>query len=74
MSIALGVRSAGLRRWTLEVDRAKAIRTSVASAHAGDVVLIAGKGHESYQEIAGERRPFSDAAEAGAALQRWSPR
>jgi len=31
-------------------------------------VLIAGKGHEDYQEIAGERRPFSDVAEAEAAL------
>jgi UDP-N-acetylmuramyl tripeptide synthase len=33
------------------------------------VVLIAGKGHEAYQERAGERTPFSDVAEAGAALR-----
>jgi UDP-N-acetylmuramyl tripeptide synthase len=34
-------------------------------------VLLAGKGHETYQEIRGERRPFSDAAEAKAALAQW---
>ena len=60
------------RRWLLEIDRAKAIRSAIASARAGDVVVLAGKGHETYQEIAGEKRPFSDAAEAGAALSQWS--
>jgi UDP-N-acetylmuramoyl-L-alanyl-D-glutamate--2,6-diaminopimelate ligase len=49
-------------------DRAEAIRQTIAAAHPADVVLIAGKGHESYQEIAGVRRPFSDVAEARAAL------
>ena len=34
--------------------------------------MLAGKGHETYQEIAGEKRPFSDAAEATAALAQWS--
>jgi UDP-N-acetylmuramoyl-L-alanyl-D-glutamate--2,6-diaminopimelate ligase len=34
------------------------------------VILIAGKGHEDYQEVAGERRPFSDVAQAQAALAR----
>ena len=38
------------------------------SAAPGDVVLLAGKGHEDYQEIDGRRRPFSDADEARAAL------
>jgi UDP-N-acetylmuramyl tripeptide synthase len=37
------------------------------------VVLIAGKGHETWQEIAGERRPFSDAQAAQAALGRRRP-
>jgi UDP-N-acetylmuramoyl-L-alanyl-D-glutamate--2,6-diaminopimelate ligase len=41
-------------------DRAEAIGFAVRGAHAGDVVLVAGKGHEDYQLIAGERRPFSD--------------
>ena len=41
-------------------DRAAAIGWAVQSARPGDVVLIAGKGHEAYQDVAGERRPFSD--------------
>jgi UDP-N-acetylmuramoyl-L-alanyl-D-glutamate--2,6-diaminopimelate ligase len=49
-------------------DRRAAIAQALAGADARDVVLIAGKGHEDYQEIAGERRPFSDVAEAEAAL------
>lgn len=49
-------------------DRAEAIRRTIVAADAGDVVLLAGKGHEPYQEIAGVRRPFSDMAEARAAL------
>jgi UDP-N-acetylmuramyl tripeptide synthase len=40
----------------------------VASARQGDVVLVAGKGHEDYQERDGERTPFSDAQVAAAAL------
>jgi UDP-N-acetylmuramoyl-L-alanyl-D-glutamate--2,6-diaminopimelate ligase len=39
-------------------------------AAAADVVLLAGKGHETYQEVAGVRRLFSDRAEALAALER----
>ena len=50
------------------VDRAQAIRQTVLAAHPADVILLAGKGHEPYQEIAGVRRPFSDVAEARAAL------
>jgi UDP-N-acetylmuramyl-tripeptide synthetase len=44
----------------VEVDRATAISLVIAEAAAGDTVLIAGKGHETYQEIAGTRIPFSD--------------
>jgi UDP-N-acetylmuramyl-tripeptide synthetase len=53
-------------------DRRAAIERAIASADAGDVVLVAGKGHETYQEIAGRRLPFSDALEAAQALSRWS--
>ncbi len=49
-------------------DRREAIRSAVQAARAGDVVLLAGKGHEDYQEIGGTRRPFSDVDEATAAL------
>ncbi|WP_027994298.1 UDP-N-acetylmuramoyl-L-alanyl-D-glutamate--2,6-diaminopimelate ligase [Simplicispira psychrophila] len=53
----------------VEPDRATAIALALAEADARDVVLIAGKGHEDYQETAGVRRPFSDMAQARAALQ-----
>ena len=49
-------------------DRGEAIRRTVLAAHPADVILIAGKGHEPYQEISGVRRPFSDAMQARAAL------
>lgn len=42
-------------------DRAEAIQSTIRSATPNDVVLIAGKGHEAYQEIAGQKYPFSDA-------------
>jgi len=64
----------GIRRFreevTLDPDRRRTIRCALADARRGDVVLIAGKGHESYQEVAGVRRPFSDLAVATAALKR----
>jgi len=54
----------------LEPDRATAIEWAIQQAETTDVVLLAGKGHEDYQEIAGVRRPFSDAEQARAALRR----
>jgi UDP-N-acetylmuramyl tripeptide synthase len=56
-------------RVTVIEDRRAAIRHALRSAGAHDVVLIAGKGHEETQEIAGVKRPFSDVAEAQAALE-----
>ena len=50
------------------VDRAQAIRQTIVAASADDVILLAGKGHEPYQEIMGVRRPFSDLEQARAAL------
>jgi UDP-N-acetylmuramoyl-L-alanyl-D-glutamate--2,6-diaminopimelate ligase len=50
------------------VDRAQAIALAVKEAAPADVVLIAGKGHEDYQEIRGVKAPFSDLAQARAAL------
>jgi len=52
-------------------DRQVAIFSAVHHARAGDVVLVAGKGHETYQEIAGVRHPFSDREVARAALAQW---
>jgi UDP-N-acetylmuramyl-tripeptide synthetase len=70
-AVARGVRDEGNRRWTIEVDRALAIRNAIGAARAADVVLIAGKGHEAYQERDGVRSAFSDAVEAAAALSAW---
>jgi len=53
---------------TVEPDRASAIALAIENAQAADVVLIAGKGHEDYQEEHGQRRPFSDQACARQAL------
>ena len=44
----------------IELDRSRAIESVLQQATADDVVLIAGKGHEDYQELGGERLPFSD--------------
>ncbi|MCW5625788.1 MAG: UDP-N-acetylmuramoyl-L-alanyl-D-glutamate--2,6-diaminopimelate ligase, partial [Burkholderiales bacterium] len=52
----------------VEPDRASAIGRALRDAGPDDVVLIAGKGHETHQEIAGRRLPFSDLAVARAAL------
>lgn len=49
--------------WWREADRQSAIRRAVELAAPGDTVLIAGKGHEDYQEVAGVRHPFSDQEE-----------
>jgi len=51
-------------------DRREAVADALRRCADADVVLIAGKGHEAWQEIKGVKRPFSDAAEAAAALQR----
>lgn len=54
-------------------DRAIAIQQAIKFANKDDVVLIAGKGHEDYQEVNGVRTPFSDIAVAQAALLHWVP-
>ena len=51
-------------------DRAEAIDRAIALARPGDVVVIAGKGHEPYQLVRGEQRPFSDVEAARAAIAR----
>lgn len=57
------------RRTTLSItDRREAIRTATALARPGDVILVAGKGHEDYQIIGSERHHFDDREEVRAAL------
>jgi UDP-N-acetylmuramoyl-L-alanyl-D-glutamate--2,6-diaminopimelate ligase len=58
--------------YKVEPDRARAIFEAVGMARAEDVVLVAGKGHEDYQEINGEKHPFSDIGAAMKALEAWS--
>ncbi len=66
--IVHGIRDTGNRRYAIELDRAAAIATAIGGAKVGDVVLLAGKGHEPYQETAGMRQPFLDADHAARAL------
>jgi UDP-N-acetylmuramoyl-L-alanyl-D-glutamate--2,6-diaminopimelate ligase len=62
------------QRATVVVDRAQAIAQVVQQASQHDVVLVAGKGHEDYQDIAGVKHPFSDVQNAREALlQRAQP-
>ncbi len=56
--IAAGAKHAS---YQIEIDRSLAIYQAIANARAGDIVLIAGKGHEDYQEIKGQKILFSDA-------------
>ena len=53
---------------TVERDRARAITRAIGQAGPDDIVLVAGKGHEPYQEVAGVRHPFDDTDVAGRAL------
>ena len=53
----------------MQRDRARAIALALRDAQPGDVVLIAGKGHEPYQEIAGVKHPFDDLDVARRALE-----
>src|SRR5690606_9632229 len=57
-----GLTAAALQRRWGKAERREPIRQAEGLAKAGDVVLVAGKGHETYQEINGERMPFDDAA------------
>jgi UDP-N-acetylmuramoyl-L-alanyl-D-glutamate--2,6-diaminopimelate ligase len=60
--------AAGKRGYAVELDRRRAIEMAVTSARPGDVVVIAGKGHEDYQIIGHEKRAFDDRVEAKRAL------
>ena len=53
------------------IDRRAAIAGAVNEAGPNDTIVIAGKGHEAYQEIGGEKHPFSDVEEAQNALAAW---
>ena len=58
--ILLRINQNNLEKVIIQADRAKAISDAIKSAADSDIILIAGKGHETYQEISGKRYPFSD--------------
>lgn len=60
--------AAGFKDYEKQADRKKAIRSVLLKARKGDVVVLAGKGHEDYQVIGEEKVPFSDREEAGKVL------
>ncbi|MBP3193401.1 UDP-N-acetylmuramoyl-L-alanyl-D-glutamate--2,6-diaminopimelate ligase [Natronogracilivirga saccharolytica] len=61
-------------RLYIQPDRRKAIRSAVLDADTSTVVLVAGKGHETYQEVHGRRRKFDDRKVAGKAIAEWIER
>jgi UDP-N-acetylmuramoyl-L-alanyl-D-glutamate--2,6-diaminopimelate ligase len=68
--IEQGVRAAGMRDHVVEPDRRAAIARAVALARAGDLILVAGKGHEDYQIVGTEKRHLDDREEVRSALGR----
>jgi UDP-N-acetylmuramoylalanyl-D-glutamyl-2, 6-diaminopimelate ligase len=59
-----GVKAAQADKYTTVVDRREGIREAYLRSQAGDILLLAGKGHETYQEIKGVRTHFDDMEEA----------
>ncbi len=62
------VRSGESGRLVVEADRGTAIRQAIGDAKPGDIVLLAGKGHENYQIVGIEKRHFDDVEEATRAI------
>jgi UDP-N-acetylmuramoyl-L-alanyl-D-glutamate--2,6-diaminopimelate ligase len=71
LAILADIRAGASGDCLTEPDRGRAIALALRGARRGDVVLIAGKGHEIHQEIKGIKHPFSDLAAARAALKKW---
>jgi UDP-N-acetylmuramoyl-L-alanyl-D-glutamate--2,6-diaminopimelate ligase len=58
-----GVPAEATQKYLTVADRSQAIKTACTMAQAADIILVAGKGHETYQEQNGKRLPFDDQAE-----------
>ena len=54
-----------------QTDRQRAIAMAISQARRGDVVLVAGKGHETWQQLGAEKIPFSDIDEVKSQLDVW---
>lgn len=61
----------GAEKFNIEVDRAKAIVDAISTASPSDIILIAGKGHETYQDVNGVKHHFDDKEEAMKALNNY---
>jgi UDP-N-acetylmuramoyl-L-alanyl-D-glutamate--2,6-diaminopimelate ligase len=73
LAIIAEIRKGARGDFVIEPDRRRAIARALREARRDDIVLVAGKGHENYQEIDGVRRAFDDVAVARAALRRRHP-
>ena len=71
--ISAGKARSGERGYLVEADRRTAIETAASLAKPEDVILVAGKGHETYQEVGAQKLPFDDVAETRAALSKPGP-
>jgi len=67
--ISVGKAKAGEKGYLVESDRAAAIQLAVSLAKPGDLVVVAGKGHETYQQIDDQKQPFDDRTEVAKALK-----
>ncbi len=67
--ILTGIRPDQMSKVTVEPDRARAIRQAITAAAPGDIILLAGKGHEDYQIIGKEKHPFDDRLIAAEAMR-----
>jgi UDP-N-acetylmuramoyl-L-alanyl-D-glutamate--2,6-diaminopimelate ligase len=67
--VEAGVRASGLQNYKIVPDRGEAVAAAIAEARPGDVVLIAGKGHETTQILRDRTAPFDDREAARAALR-----
>jgi UDP-N-acetylmuramoyl-L-alanyl-D-glutamate--2,6-diaminopimelate ligase len=68
-----GLDSVQMAKTIVQPDRREAIRTACMFAGKGDIILIAGKGHETYQEIRGVKHHFSDHEEIAGIFAREIP-
>ena len=67
--ICRGFSDSTTAEWSVEVDRESAIRQAIFDAKTGDIVIIAGKGHERYQEFSSKRVEFDEVAHIRAAME-----
>ena len=63
-----GIRAEYQAKYMTVTDRRQAIKVACHLAKAGDIILLAGKGHETYQEVKGERSHFDDMEEGKKSL------